>query len=174
MFPLFPWTAYAFAGAALGRIWAENPARATRSAVAMAGIGAAAALLVWEGHDLTIALLEAAPWAIQPFRVLFRLGVCLSFIGLAVGLGGGWSPGQPLRLLGRASLLVYWVHLPFAFGVLAGPMKAAEPGRWGASFAALAVAMLGVSWLRDQLRRRARKPFNRPPLTENAGVAVGS
>ena len=80
-------------------------------------------------------------------RTAYRVGAALVLGGLAVGLS---RPRVPLRsallTLGRASLFVYWVHLEFAFGILAKPIAHRLPLlTWPLDLALLIVSMTALA-----------------------------
>jgi uncharacterized membrane protein len=122
LFPIFPWTAFAFAGLAAGFLlfteWsASNPGRAT-ALVGAAGVGMFF-LSSW---------FDALPmhwyavydyWHTSPNFFLARVGVLLTITWL-VYAWCRWGLGElgfsPLIQLGQASLLVYWVHIEFVYG----------------------------------------------------------
>jgi uncharacterized membrane protein len=122
LFPIFPWTAFAFAGLALGFLlfsdWAkENLAKLTVM-VGAAGLGLFY-LSTW---------LDARPgqfyavydyWHTSPNFFLARVGVLMIIVFLAYAWCR-WGAGQwgfsPLVQIGKTSLLVYWVHIEFVYG----------------------------------------------------------
>jgi uncharacterized membrane protein len=122
LFPIFPWTALAFAGLAAGFLLfsdraAKNPART------MFLFGAAGA-----GIFFLSSWLDARPvqlyavhdyWHTSPNFFLARVGILLVLLCAAYAWCR-WGPGQmgfsPLIQLGQASLLVYWVHIEFVYG----------------------------------------------------------
>jgi uncharacterized membrane protein len=122
LFPLFPWSAFAFAGLAVGFLLLSDWARLREaSAMAFAGTsgGALIALGIW---------LDARPmrlyavydfWHTSPNFFLVRTGIVMVilFAGYA---WCRWGPGQwgfsPLIELGKSSLLVYWIHIEFVYG----------------------------------------------------------
>jgi hypothetical protein len=80
--------------------------------------------------------------------VLYRIGIGLSLAG-ALGLTTGRLAWTPLRPMGQASLLLYWVHLEFAFGQSARLLKRALGyGAWMALAAVLIALMFGLALLR--------------------------
>ncbi len=121
LFPLFPWTAFVFAGVAVGLIvmHGSRAGRERRIFVLLGGAGAALAVLaLW---------LDSAPlqlyaiydfWHTSPNFFLLRVGVLLMILSLSYG----WcavKPGKvfsPMIQLGKTSLLVYWVHIEFVYG----------------------------------------------------------
>ena len=122
LFPLFPWSAFAFAGLAAGFLLQTDWARQKENdAMVLAGAGGVAfvALGIW---------LDARPvqlyavhdfWHTSPNFFLVRTGV-LMMILFAGYVWCHWGAGQwgfsPLIELGKSSLLVYWVHIEFVYG----------------------------------------------------------
>lgn len=154
LFPLLPWTGYAFCGAAVGGIWARasRAHRVTEAVVWLAVVGALVAIATKEMAPWNDELLVAAQWLLPAFRMLYRVGLDLVIGAVALGivaLAGSGRSFTPLRWLGQTSLLVYWVHLEPSFGIVATPLKRALGlAQWGLGFAALTLAMVGVSWVR--------------------------
>ena len=122
LFPIFPWTALAFAGLATGFLLfsdraVKSPAR-TIFSFGAAGVGLfylsswldASPVQLYAVHDY---------WHTSPNFFLARVGVllvllCAAYAWCRWGLGPiGFSP---LIKLGQASLLVYWVHIEFVYG----------------------------------------------------------
>jgi len=172
LFPLFPWTAFAFAGLAVGLLlqtaWMK---RREAAGVALLGVGgmATAALASW---------LDAQPrqvyavydfWHTSPNFFFIRIGVLLAIL-LGSYAWCRWGLGQwgfsPLIQLGHTSLLVYWVHIEFVYGRFSILPKRAM-GITGASLGLLAIflAMLLLSVMRTRLKGRGAELFSwlRPP-----------
>ncbi len=122
LFPVFPWSAFAFVGLAVGFLLSTDWAQSLRSKIfivaALAGVG-----LIYFGRWI-----EAQPfhlyatddfWHTSPSFFLIRAGFMLLILGVAYGWCR-WGAGQwgfsPLIQLGRTSLLVYWVHIEFVYG----------------------------------------------------------
>jgi hypothetical protein len=122
LFPIFPWTAFAFTGLALGFLlfsdWAkENLAKLT-ALMGVAGLGLFY-FSMW---------LDARPqqfyavydyWHTSPNFFLARVGILMMIVFLAYAWCR-WGAGQwgfsPLIQIGQTSLLVYWVHIEFVYG----------------------------------------------------------
>ncbi len=147
LFPLFPWMAYTFAGAAFAVRWNQlsTTGKPTR----------ALTLATLSGVVLAFASAETQPWvhgAIQRWpdvvhvvRVIYRLALACALLLPAFWLAKTWV-GKQLQALGTASLWVYWVHLELTFGVLAWPVRHdLHIAGWLAGFVALTFAMLGLA-----------------------------
>jgi len=162
-FPLFPWLAHALIGTGLGRVLgraAQRPIAAAgeRAAIELAVLGAAIALVCCESIPETASLLVREPWLTPAVRVLYRVGLSMVLAALCVALASSRMPGQrSLLALGRASLAVYCVHLEFAFGLAAEPIRKAlgYPGfLLGTVLLVGAMTAFAQLWLgqRDRLR----------------------
>jgi uncharacterized membrane protein len=122
LFPLFPWSAFAFAGLAAGFLLLSDWARRKEaSAMALAGAGGSAliALGIWlEARPLQLYAVHDF-WHTSPNFFLVRTGI-VTVILFAVYAWCRWGAGQwgfsPLIELGKSSLLVYWVHIEFVYG----------------------------------------------------------
>lgn len=122
LFPIFPWTAFAFAGLTIGTLLLFDWSR-KKEALAMALAGAGGAGLI------ALALrLDASPvrlyntydfWHTSPNFFLVRVGVVSIVLFLAYAWcrwGAGEWGFSPLIEMGKCSLLVYWVHIEFVYG----------------------------------------------------------
>ena len=158
LFPIFPWTGFAFAGLAGGLVLFSDWGRARTSQIlaisAVAGVGLIAGAR-WLDH-LPFQLYSVYDyWHTSPNFFLMRVGLLLmiSFLGYA---GCRWGLGargfSPLIQLGRTSLLVYWVHLEFVYGRFSLLPKRANDIRT-ASLGLLAIflTMLALSMLRTRI-----------------------
>jgi uncharacterized membrane protein len=122
LFPIFPWTAFAFAGLAVGFVlfsdWAvENLAKTA----ALFGVAGAALFFVSSWLDARPVQLYSVYdyWHTSPNFFLARVGI-LSMIVFLSYAWCRWGLGQwgfsPLIQIGQTSLLVYWVHIEFVYG----------------------------------------------------------
>ncbi|HVA93840.1 MAG TPA: heparan-alpha-glucosaminide N-acetyltransferase domain-containing protein [Candidatus Dormibacteraeota bacterium] len=124
LFPIFPWSAFAFAGLAVGSLLLSDWARRNEVAgLALAGAGGIAliALGLW---------LDARPvqiyrvydfWHTSPNFFLIRTGIVLVTVFASYAWcrwGAGTWGFSPMIEMGKASLLVYWVHIEFVYGGL--------------------------------------------------------
>jgi uncharacterized membrane protein len=122
LFPIFPWTAFAFAGLAFGFILSSNPVKNAGSRT-FAFILAAGIALIYLSRFLDSRKLQLYSvydyWHTSPNFFLVRLGMLLLLIVFAYAWCR-WGLGQrgfsPLIQLGNTSLLVYWVHIEFVYG----------------------------------------------------------
>jgi uncharacterized membrane protein len=161
IFPIFPWTGFAFAGLALGFILQSEWARA-REARMLLALGVAGGVLIEFARWL-----DAEPrqfyavydyWHTSPSFFLIRVGMLL------VILSGGyvwckWGPGlwgfSPLIQLGQASLLVYWVHIEFVYGrVSILPKHRMTIGGASAGLLVITLAMLALAYVRTKMKGR--------------------
>ena len=159
LFPIFPWTGFAFAGLAIGFLLQTSVAR-TRQATVFFSIGIGGLLLVELGRWLDAQPRQLYPvydfWHTSPNFFLIRLGLLLvivtaSYAWCIWGLGE-WK-FTPLILLGQASLIVYWVHIEFVYGRLSVlPKHGVGIGAASAGLAAITLAMLGLAFIRTHAK----------------------
>jgi uncharacterized membrane protein len=163
-FPIFPWTGFAFAGAAAGALL-MRARRAGREGSLMMGFAA-----VGVGFFFLARFLDHSPlqlyevynyWLTSPNFFLARVGLLLVILALcyawcALKPGKLWSP---VTQLGTTSLLVYWVHIELVYGKLSILPKRAST-EWAATLglAGIAVAMTLLSvWKTRWVKRRAAR-----------------
>ena len=165
-FPLLPWCAYAWVGLALGVLFrrAAEADRLGRVVLALALLGVGLALLTSESLPHAYRWTHELPWLVHPFRVAHRVGVVTALCApaLAIARRAGW-----LTTYGRASLVVYWVHLTFAFGIGSRPLSGSLDWReWLTWLIVLCLAMYAVARFRlgpfEAMRSRvvARRPLS--------------
>lgn len=132
-FPLFPWSGYFFAGAALGLM--------TRGgAGARAALGAGAAGLALAAGATAVA--GAGVAALQPgdpVLFAFRTGIVLLLVAALAAVPA--AVAARLAPLGRSSLAVYALHVPLVYGWSAQQGLVARVGPTLGAGAALAVAL---------------------------------
>jgi uncharacterized membrane protein len=161
LFPIFPWTGFAFAGLGAGLIL-QSPSARDRETRVFCLTGATGILLVGLSRWL-----DARPWQIYPVYdywhtspefFLIRIGMLLMILAASYAWCR-WGAGQwgfsPLIQLGQASLLVYWVHIEFVYGRVSILPKHAV-GIGTASFGLLIIflAMLGLAYMRTRTKGR--------------------
>jgi fucose 4-O-acetylase-like acetyltransferase len=128
-FPLFPFSAFVFAGAAAGAVLGrQEPRRRRRRAVLLGAVllalGAGLAAVIQGRIDF---------WSVSPAYAVLRLGGLVLLLLLVELAAARRLPGiVPLALLGHETLLVYVLHLLLLFGgVLWHSPLAARHGTWG-------------------------------------------
>ena len=161
LFPVFPWTGFAFIGLAIGFVLLSDRARAFGAATfALAGAGGIALIYLARWLDARPQQLYASYdfWHTSPNFFLIRIGMLLAILAAAY-LWCRWGAGQwgfsPLIQLGQTSLLVYWVHIEFVYGRLSILPKRAVDIRT-ASFGLLTIflSMVLLSVLRTRFKGR--------------------
>jgi len=166
IFPVFPWTAFAFAGLAVGFILQSPWARAQEPR-AFFSLGLVGSLLIEFARWLDRQPLQFYPvydyWHTSPSFFLIRLGMLLmiataSYAWCRWGLGqrrfGQWG-FSPVIQLGQASLLVYWVHIEFVYGrVSILPKRAVGIGTASAGLLVITLAMVALAYVRTRTKGR--------------------
>lgn len=161
LFPIFPWTAFAFAGLAVGFFiftdWAAS--RTLKSLLVIGGSGAIVILLAQWFDAIPFHIYSVYDyWHSSPEFLLLRVGV-LMVIVFGSYAWCRWGPGQirfsPLIQLGQTSLLVYWIHIEFVYGRFSILTKRAQTiPRATAGLAVIFLAMLLLSMARTRLKGR--------------------
>ena len=127
LFPIFPWSAFAFAGLAAGFILfnsrlSKGQARnhTVETLAVFAGVGAIAILAAFQLDHSSFHLYSTYDyWHTSPNFLMTRIGLLLviAFLSYAWCRWGLGTRGfSPLIQLGQTSLLVYWVHIEFVYG----------------------------------------------------------
>jgi uncharacterized membrane protein len=124
LFPIFPWSALAFAGLVAGFIlltgWARKHVAQT---VALLAVGGATlgVFALWLDSLATTLYVNYDFWHTSPNFFLIRVGLVAVILGIAY-VWCRWGPGQvgfsPMIEMGKSSLLVYWVHIELVYGGL--------------------------------------------------------
>jgi uncharacterized membrane protein len=161
LFPLFPWSAFAFVGLAVGFFLFTKIAR-QNEALVFAGLGAtgvlAAALSIL--FDTSPVRLYAVYdyWHSGPNFFLMRTGILL-FLLLLIYAWCRWGFAQkgfsPIIQLGKTSLLVYWVHIEFVYGRFSIlPKGQCSVLKASMGLLAIFLAMLLLSLTRTRLKKK--------------------
>jgi len=162
LFPLFPWTAFAFAGLAVGFFVFSEFAR-RREGLAFAALGGTGivAMLLSMAFDSSRIRLYAVYdyWHSGPNFFLMRCGillVILFFVYAWCRWGFGQKGFSPLIQLGKTSLLVYWVHIEFVYGRFSIlPKGQCSQLKATGGLIVIFLAMLALSLLRTSWKKRA-------------------
>jgi uncharacterized membrane protein len=179
LFPIFPWTAFAFAGLATGFILTSDWARRNPSQIAAILGGSGIAMFFLSR------LLDAVPlrmysvydyWHTSPNFFLARVGIVLVVVwaGYAWCQWGWGAKGfSPLIQLGQTSLLVYWVHIEFVYGrfsILAQHSQGIAMATLG--FLIIFAAMLMLSMARTRMKGRGAEILARLRLRRGVPTVV--
>jgi uncharacterized membrane protein len=164
LFPLFPWSAFAFVGLAVGFFLFTDLAKRHEGAI-FAALGATGILACW----LSIKL-DASPihlysvydyWHTSPNFFLMRCGILLIIL-FCVYAWCRWGLAQmgfsPIIQLGKTSLLVYWVHIEFVYGRLSIlPKRQCSVLQATIGLCIIFLSMLALSLLRTNWKNRRGK-----------------
>jgi uncharacterized membrane protein len=161
LFPIFPWSAFAFAGLACGFVLQSDEARRREGTIVfLAGAAGLALVAASRWLDAQPFRLYAAYdyWHTSPQFFLIRVGMLLTILTASYAWCR-WGAGQwsfsPLIELGKASLLVYWVHLEFVYGRLSIlPKHRLDIWRASEGLLVIFLAMLMLAILRTRLKGR--------------------
>jgi uncharacterized membrane protein len=168
LFPVFPWTAFAFGGLAFGFLLMSDSARKL-GAIAFLLAGATGLALIYGAK-----FLDSRPWQIYPVYDFWhtspsffaiRVGMLLLLVLLAY-IWCRWGLGQwgfsPLIQLGQTSLLVYWVHIEFVYGKFSIlPHRSQTTAGATRGLITIFLAMLALSILRTKWLGSVRDLFSR-------------
>jgi uncharacterized membrane protein len=169
LFPLFPWSAFAFAGLAAGLFLFSEFAK-RREALAftlLGGTGILACFLSILFDSSRIRLYAVYDyWHSNPNFLLMRCGILLIILFLVYAWcrwGFAQKGFSPIIQLGNTSLLVYWVHIEFVYGRFSilpkgqcGALKATA-GLLTIFLAMLALSLIRTSWKKRKVRAAQQK-----------------
>lgn len=161
LFPIFPWTAFAFAGLAFGFLLLSN--FASRVGARWFALSAAAGLVfVYAAKFFDSRSFQLYPvydyWHTSPNFFLARVGMLLLLLVLSYAWCR-WGLGQwrfsPLIQLGKTPLLVYWVHIELVYGRFSIlPHRSQNIAGATRGLITIFLAMLALSLLRTNLKIR--------------------
>ena len=161
LFPIFPWTAFAFAGLAVGfglqSAWTKlHPG----TAFGYAGLAGLVFVIGARWLDARPQSLYATYdyWHTSPNFFLLRVGLLLMILPASYAWcrwGAALWGFSPLIQVGQTSLLVYWVHIEFVYGRVSILPKHAQ-SILGASIGLFIIflMMLALSMARTSLKKR--------------------
>jgi uncharacterized membrane protein len=170
LFPIFPWTAFAFAGLAAGFLLQSEWTRRHEDRVfPLAGVAGVVFIQGARWLDSQPRQLYASYdfWHTSPNFFLIRVGLLLAIL-CASYAWCRWGAGQwgfsPLIQLGQASLLVYWVHIEFVYGrVSILPKHAQNIGRATFGLVMIFLMMLALALVRTKMKGRGAEVLARRP-----------
>ena len=162
LFPIFPWSGFAFVGLAVGFVvfsdWAKRVGTALFVLAGVSGVGMFY-LSIWLDHGPIKIYPIYDYWHTSPNFFLLRVGLLLVvlFIGYVWCRWGLARWGfSPLIQLGQTSLLVYWVHIELVYGRIS-ILRHGSTGIRGASLGLLvifvAMVLLSITRTKWKLRR---------------------
>jgi uncharacterized membrane protein len=129
-FSLFPWTGFVFAGSAAG-LWLESAATAREERLTLgvlSGVGVALALAGYASSFLPSLYQQSDYWTSSPAFFCVRLGLVVASLSCAYAWTARFGvPVSPVAEMGKSSLLVYWVHVELAYGVVSLPLHRQLP-----------------------------------------------
>ena len=161
LFPIFPWSAFAFAGLALGFILTSGLAAKAGvrifALIAVTGIAFIYLSKFFDSRQLQLYPIYDY-WHTSPNFFLIRVGMLLLLVVFAY-VWCRWGLGQrgfsPLIQIGNTSLLVYWVHIEFVYGRFSIlPRRSESIAGASGGLLIIFVSMLGLSLLRINLKGR--------------------
>jgi uncharacterized membrane protein len=164
LFPLFPWSAFAFAGLAVGFLLFSDVTKRREGLMfaALGGTGILAGILSVLFDSSPVRLYAVYDyWHTGPNFFLMRCGILLVILFLVYAWcrwGFAQKGFSPIIQLGKTSLLVYWVHIEFVYGRFSILPK----GRCSALKATgglltIFIAMVLLSLLRTSWKKRTAK-----------------
>lgn len=177
LFPLFPWSAFAFAGLAVGFYLFSDFAK-HREGLAFALIGGGGLLACWLSTVFDSSGIRFYAvydyWHSNPDFLLMRCGILLIILFLVYAWcrwGFAQKGFSPIIQLGNTSLLVYWVHIEFVYGRLSIlPKGQCSALKATAGLLTIFLAMVILSVARTSWKKRKTK-VSRPGLPATAATA---
>jgi uncharacterized membrane protein len=177
LFPLFPWSAFAFAGLAVGfYLFSDFAKRKEGLAFALLGGAGILAGLLSILFDSSRFRLYAVYdyWHSNPSFFLMRCGILLVILFLVYAWcrwGFAQKGFSPIIQLGNTSLLVYWVHIEFVYGRFSIlPKGQCSALKATAGLLTIFLAMLALSLARTTWKKRKLK-VSRQGLAATAATA---
>ncbi|HKE34623.1 MAG TPA: heparan-alpha-glucosaminide N-acetyltransferase domain-containing protein [Candidatus Acidoferrum sp.] len=164
LFPLFPWSAFAFAGLAVGFYLFSDFAK-RKEALAFALLGGAGVLAcglstVFDASRVGLYAVYDY-WHSNPNFFLMRCGILLIILFLVYAWcrwGFAQKGFSPIIQLGNTSLLVYWVHIEFVYGRFSIlPKGQCSALKATAGLLTIFVAMVLLSLARTSWKKRKLK-----------------
>jgi uncharacterized membrane protein len=164
LFPLFPWSAFAFIGLAVGFFLFTSVAKRYEGLI-FAVLGGAGILACFLSIKLDVSPVRLYAiydyWHTSPNFFLVRCGVLLIIL-FCVYAWCRWGVAQlgfsPIIQLGKTSLLVYWVHIELVYGQLSIlPKHKCNTLQASVGLAVIFLAMLVLSVLRTNWKDRHAK-----------------
>jgi uncharacterized membrane protein len=163
-FTMLPWSGFVFAGAAVGVLIASTTdARRLHAALAVVGV-----LMIAGGlHAASRPSIYTVPanfWTSSPTFFAVRVGI-LTVVLAALSFVPPFAALEPLAVLGRASLFVYWIHVELVYGYASWLWRHRLPlWAWPIGYLGFTVLIYRAIGLRDRFlaNRRGRGSIPAP------------
>jgi uncharacterized membrane protein len=161
LFPLFPWSAFAFAGLAVGFFLFTQVARRKEAlvftALGVAGVFACGLSIFFDSSPVRLYAVYDY-WHSSPNFFLIRCSILLVILFLIYACCS-WGFAQrefsPIIQLGKTSLLVYWVHIEFVYGRFSIlPKGQCSVLKASLGLLAIFLAMLLLSLIRTRFKKK--------------------
>ena len=171
LFPIFPWSAFAFAGLAVG-FMLQSPWARAREVRVFVYLGIAGGALIELSRWLDGLPLQLYPlydyWHTSPDFFLIRTGMLLLILA-GTYAWCRWGLAQwgfsPMIQLGQASLLVYWVHIEFVYGRVSILAKRAQSiGGATLGLTIIFVSMVALAYIRTHAKGWMKTPERKAQL----------
>jgi len=177
LFPLFPWSAFSFAGLAVGFLLFTSFARRREPLfLFLLGLSGVALCYLSQIFDSSPTHLYAVYdyWHSSPNFLLMRCGILLVILFFVYGWCR-WGLAQvgfsPVIQLGTSSLLVYWVHIEFVYGGMSIlPKRACSIPKATLGLFLIFLAMLVLSLLRTRYKKRKVSPQISPVVVARSSA----
>jgi uncharacterized membrane protein len=156
-FTAFPWTGFVLGGAAAGVLVARvrGVRFQPRLHVALAGVGAAIAILGYYTAFLPTIYKASSFWTSSPTYFAIRIGIMLLALSALYCFEIGRrrsNIGARLARLGESSLFVYWIHVELVYGYATRFLQRhLTLWEWAGTYAVFCAALYGAVLLRDRL-----------------------
>ncbi len=179
-FTLFPWAGFVFAGAFVGTLLDRPRTRAEDVVIhsALAAGGLAFAVGSYYAWYLPSVYAHTGFWTTSPTFFFMRTGILIAAVGLmyfqqSAPPISALGRAHPMQRFGRSSLLVYWVHVEIAYGVLTKPWYHHLPlERSMLGFVAMTLLMFAMVVVKDSIKERWKRRGARQPRPGDMVVAT--
>ena len=154
-FVFFPWIGLVFAGALVG-VPIDAVATVDRERRVTAAVGVAGAVLTTVGYAASyLPEQQATFWTTSWSFLAMRIGIGMVGIAAAFAwIGAAIPPDRwsPLAQLGRASLVIYWIHVEIVYGLLSRPWHRGLPlPGVGVAFVVVVALMLLCAVVKERI-----------------------
>jgi uncharacterized membrane protein len=178
LFPIFPWTAFAFAGLATGFFGFSDLGRKKEAmlfgSLGIAGVSAIALSVLFDSSALKLYAVYDY-WHSNPDFLLARCGVLLIILALVYAWcrwGFAQKGFSPVIQLGQTSLLVYWVHIEFVYGRFSIlPKRGCSIPKATFGLVVVFLAMLALSVVRTRFKKGSVR-VSQPELRERQAASA--